>query len=344
LKSNHRNILFTFDYELFLGARSGTVEKCLIEPTNLLIDLFDKYSIKSTIFFVDTTYLIRLEQEQSEACKKDLEAIKKQLRTLIQNGHYVFPHIHPHWMDAKYDSTINEWSLNDYSKYRFHHTSEKDRGVLFGESIRLLEEIIKPINSNYKINGYRAGGWSLQPFEDFLPYFKKYNISNEFSVVPGFKNLSEAQYFDFTDCPKKDIYNFDINPVIEQDNGSFREFTISTLEITSALKLKSKVWGKYLWKTGQRSIGKGSGLVIKDESVTNKKSDFLGSKNKEMISVELLTKVKLPYYKRFIDNSAYMHFISHPKMLSYHNIKTLESFLKHVSNRFVLSTDFAQLK
>ena len=76
MKSNLRNILFTFDYELFLGANSGTVEKCLLEPTNLLINLFDKFSIKNAIFFVDTSYLIRLEQEQGDLCKRDLELIK----------------------------------------------------------------------------------------------------------------------------------------------------------------------------------------------------------------------------------------------------------------------------
>jgi len=145
LKSNQRNVLFTFDYELFLGAKSGTVEQCLLEPTNLLIDLFDKYSIKSAVFFVDTTYLIRLEQERNEACKKDLEAIKQQIRTLIKKGHYVFPHIHPHWIDAVYDSSINEWTLNNYSKYRFHHTSEKDRGVLFAESIIILIDILNSL-------------------------------------------------------------------------------------------------------------------------------------------------------------------------------------------------------
>ncbi|MBK7667512.1 MAG: hypothetical protein IPJ32_09355 [Sphingobacteriaceae bacterium] len=52
-----RNLLFTFDYELFLGKRSGTVENCILKPTDKILELFSKYKVTKAIFFVDTTYL-----------------------------------------------------------------------------------------------------------------------------------------------------------------------------------------------------------------------------------------------------------------------------------------------
>jgi hypothetical protein len=336
-----RDLLLTFDYELFLGAKSGSVKKCLLEPTDLLLNLFDAHGIKNAIFFVDTTYLIRLKEQNNDTCKVDFESISAQIRTLIRKGHYVFPHIHPHWIDAVYDADSNQWSLKDYSKYRFHHASAAEKEELFAKSVSVLKEIIEPENPGYKLSGYRAGGWSLQPFEDFRPFFERYGITKEFSVVPGFKNLSDAQYFDFSGCPAKKVYTFSDDPLEEATNGKYTEYTISKLPVTGRMYLLGKVWGKYLWKTGQRSLGDGSGVVIKDTSVTKNKEDLLGSENEEMLSVELLTKVKLPHYKRFLRNNNYMHFISHPKMLSLHNINCFGQFLKWAKKQYILQTDFS---
>lgn len=344
LKKKERNTLFTFDYELFLGPKSGSVKKCLLEPTDLLIGLFDKYAIKGAVFFVDTSYLIRLKEENNELCKRDFTLIQDQIRTLIKKGHYVFPHIHPHWIDAEYDTTINEWKLFNYSKYRFHNATPADRNILFEKSIKILGEIIKPENENYPINGYRAGGWSIQPFEDFEPYFKKYGIQYEFSVVPGFKNLSDAQFFDFRGAPDKNIFKFESDPNKEKKEGNYTEYTISTLAVTKSMYWMGKVWGKYLWKTGQRSIGDGIGVAIKDESVVENRKEMIGSNTMEMISIELLTKVKLKHYKKFIRDNNYMHFISHPKMLSMHNIQSFDDFLRSAVSNYKLITDFAHFK
>lgn len=344
MKNKERNILFTFDYELFLGPKSGSVKQCLLEPTNILIGLFDKYKIKGAVFFVDTSYLIRLKERENELCKRDFGLIRDQLQTLVKNGHYVFPHIHPHWIDAEYDPSINEWKLLDYSKYRFHNATPADRNMLFENSMNILEEMIRPVNESYLINGYRAGGWSIQPFEDFDPYFKKYGIQHEFSVVPGFKNLSAAQYFDFRNAPDKYIYKFGSDPNSEKGDGQYTEYTISTLAVTKNMYWMGKVWGKYLWKTGQRSLGDGIGVAIKDDSVVENRKEMIGSNTREMISIELLTKVKLKHYRKFINNNRYMHFISHPKMLSMHNIQSFDDFLRSAASKYTLITDFTHFK
>src|SRR4051812_11803887 len=96
-----KKLLLTFDYELFLGVQSGKVDDCLIKPTNLLLSIMEEAKVKS-IFFVDSVYLMRLKKqaETVEECQVDYEKITKQIRELIKKGHYVFPHIHPHWLDA----------------------------------------------------------------------------------------------------------------------------------------------------------------------------------------------------------------------------------------------------
>jgi hypothetical protein len=335
-----KNILFTFDYELFLGESSGSVQKCMLEPTEKLISIFDSFQIKHAIFFVDTTYLLRLKQEsvKSKAAQTDYNLIKNQLQTLIQKEHYIFPHIHPHWLDATYLESENKWQLLDLSKYRFHAISSEQRTQLFDASIALLKEIIMPANSAYKIDGYRAGGWCIQPFSDFDPHFKKHHIRYDFSVLAGMKNKSTAQFYDFENAPKKSIYNFETDVIQENEAGSYTQLAISVSPIPEITQIITKFLLKYLWRMGNRSYGDGRGVVA------SQKDDLPPQKtNLEMISMELLTAAKLGVYKRFVTDNPYMHFISHPKMLSPHNLYAFKKFIQFVLASNEMETDFRKM-
>ena len=48
-----KRLILSFDYELFLGNRSGTLNKGLVEPTKKLLGLLKEAGFKG-IFFVDT--------------------------------------------------------------------------------------------------------------------------------------------------------------------------------------------------------------------------------------------------------------------------------------------------
>lgn len=334
-----KNILFTFDYELFLGESSGSVLKCMIEPTEKLIAIFDSFQVKHAIFFVDTIYLIRLKEiaKSSAAAKGDYELISKQLQLLIQKGHYIFPHIHPHWADATYNALKNNWVLSSLQKYRFHSISEAEREYQFDQSIKILKEIIQPVNPNYAIDGYRAGGWCIQPFSDFYSHFKKHGIKYDFSVLPGLENKSDAQYYDFEKAPLASIYPFEIDVLLEDLSGSFTQIAISVIPIPKLYQLINKLFNKYLWKTGNRSSGDGIGVVASSFNSSPNKS------NKEMVSLELLNSVKLPLYKRFLKENKLIHFISHPKMLTKHNFACLQHFLNFAKAQGFIENDFRKM-
>ena len=339
-----KKLLLTFDYELFLGSKSGSVQNCLIKPTNSLLSILESHQIKNAIFFVDTTYLVKLNDQPHLACKNDFLEIKNQLCLLVEKGHYVFPHIHPHWLDAVYKEDTNEWSLTNYSKYRFHHATSEEKIDLFSNSFKILNEVFDHYDSIFSEIGYRAGGWSIQPFSDFKLLFEKHNIGHEFSVIKNFKNLSEAQYFDFTYCPTKEFYAFDDDPCTENKQGNFCEYTISTMPISKYIYWLSKIWNKYLYKTGQINFGDGKSVVSNNTAITHSNKNDLDSNKNEMISIELLSEIKLNNYKRFLSNNHYMQFISHPKMISKHHLKVFDRFLKYASESFTLETDFKTFK
>ena len=225
--------------------------------------------------------------------------------------------------------------MNNYSKYRFHNISLEQQIELFDKSVALLYDIILPIKKDCKINAYRAGGWSLQPFGDFKSLFEKHSIQYEFSVLPGFKNLSNAQYFDFSMIKENsNAYNFSEEVNAHDANGKFKEFPISTITLSNKQALLNKLWLKYLWKIGNRSCGDGLSVSSKEGVIERVNSKA------EMVSIELLNSIKLPAYKSFIERHTYMHFISHPKMLSNHNLKCFEDLLQHLSKNYEVDYDF----
>ena len=326
-----KNILFTFDYELFLGKRSGTVERCLIAPTKQILEILKLHDAKG-IFFVDTTYLLRLKEvaKQHQKAALDYEKVSSQIKEIART-HFICPHIHPHWLNAKYLEELNQWDLSDITFYRFHNLNEQERAPLFESSVHIIREILG--NASYPIDAFRAGGWCIQPFEDFKPSFESYGIHYDFSVLRGMKNFSEAQFYDFENAPPKDIYEFEQDPTLEKEGGRFREYCISTVSPSPFSKLTEKFLLKYLWKMGDRYSGDGFSVHVPNAAAEQ-------SSGIEMISVELLNLVKFRIYLRFLQRNDYMHFISHPKMLSQHNLSIFGKFMKKIYSTYEIETNY----
>jgi len=330
--------LFTFDHELFLGERSGTINKCIIEPAIRVLELFDQYKIQHAIFFVDTTYLDRLRKENRKATNRDWDTVKVHLRSIVERGHYLFPHIHPHWLDAEYLPLINQWSLTNLEKYRFANLSDHDRTQVWINSMEILDEISAGLN--HTIDGFRAGGWCIQPFSDFKPFFITHGMLYDFSVLPGKCANTNAQYYDYSKAPRKKIYKFENEVAHENKSGSFTQIPISTTAISAKTELHNRIFLKYLWKIGNRSYGDGQGVVprtMEGTTFANKDS------NEQRVGLELLVRPTMKVYKSFLNQNEIMHFISHPKMMSPHNFKMMGRFLNHARKNYSIETDFKKM-
>lgn len=349
MSKQQKQILITFDYELFLGNRSGSAEDCLFTPTDSILEVIERHGAKA-IFFVDTTHLLRLQGhvEKYDSCKKDMERISSHISAICQRGHEVFPHLHPHWLDAAYLPETNEWKLTSTDKYRFYHLNDSERSEIFDGSIELLKKIIKPVVPDYRLDGYRAGGWCIQPFSVFEPYFKKHHIKYDFSVLGGFYLFSNAQYFDFSEAPDTSSYRFESDVVKEDPNGAFTELNISSIYIPKNIQFLDKVFHKIYYKfTGDHSFSRGEGqIAVKiDPSLVKPQTeghDILDS-SWERVAIELMSQVKQPLYKKFLRENDYMHFISHPKMLTKLTIKMFDDFLSYANNYYRLETDFRKI-
>ncbi|MCC6384773.1 MAG: hypothetical protein LC117_10995 [Bacteroidia bacterium] len=339
-------LILTYDYELFLGRRSGSVEQCEITPTNTTLKILSAFGAKA-IFFTDTLQLVKLKQLAGRGNKKaasDFSKLQEQFSDLILSGHYIFPHIHTHWLDAVYINDSHEWDLSNVDRYRFSQCSTKQQNMVFKDSVEILSEMIRPVNPDYSIDTFRAGGWCIQPFSNFIHLFKEYGIKFEMSVLPGFYSFSNAQYFDFTTAPRQSIYCFEDDECRETPEGSFRQFTISSVPFSSFQQFLDRLWLKfspYLIRNNFPAQGNGqaSKPIIPQPKPKCFGYDVLENK-RQRIAIELLTPVTMPVYKRFLAVNNYMHFLSHPKMITPYHHQLFKKFLEYAFSDFEIETDF----
>ncbi|HLP51919.1 MAG TPA: hypothetical protein VK154_13615 [Chitinophagales bacterium] len=335
-----KTLLLTFDYELYLGANSGSAQNCSILPTNKILDILGKYKCTG-VFFIDSLYLVRLKEEvgRQPAAQKDFDSVLAQIQRMVRDGHLVYNHLHPHWLDAKYDAISNTWNLADKSKFALSNLNPAEQDYVFDSSMQLLYNIIKPVNPDYKINGYRAGGFFIQPFEIFKRQFIKYGIKYEFSVQAGAKcsGPNNSYSFDYTSTPDKSFYNFEDKVILENPNGQFVQFPLRECRVEGWRKIYSGLHYRLTsrYKYYQRY---GDGLPSGNQITFEKAGIKSRFSHTEGFSIESMNSVKIDYYMQELENHNHLHIISHPKLISDYTLDVLDKFLARVTNKFEIIT------
>lgn len=244
-----KNVILTFDYEVFLGEQTGTIDNCVLKPTQQLLKILEQNNAKA-IFFVDATWLLFLKENFQD----DLQLVAEQLKDIIKTGSTVELHLHPQWIDAyKIGDNIR---FSSFEKYRLHSLSQEDILNLFGKSIDLLESI-----TSQKVRCFRAGGFSIEPFTHIKSAFETFEIKYDFSVVPGMLLTGGNIYdYDFSDAPNLPYYPFENDVKIPDHNGSFVEIPLSTYQNNPVYRLATKL---LLRLTKDRIFGDGRGIQEK---------------------------------------------------------------------------------
>ena len=242
-------IIFSYDYELFFGKKSGTVLETLIKPTNLLLDGMDKYGFKGN-FFVDWQMLKYLKQEGSKRTLSDYNLIVSQLREIIKRGHRIELHIHPHWVDAKYNGD-GTWDFSNYYHYSLNSFSQEEILEMFLEGKSLLTSIARTVDPHYDICAFRAGGWAVQPFDKLKQAYLATGLKIDSSVAYAAYYKCKYYYYDFRKSflKKMDFYNFNDDVLKNEKNGLFTEVPISVYKRSIWLKIIDKIYRMYSKKS-----------------------------------------------------------------------------------------------
>lgn len=316
-------IFFTFDYELFFGKNSGSLNNCIINPTNELIKIANKYNVKF-IFFVDSGYIIKLDEYRKKypILNTDYENIISQIKLLSEQGHDIQLHIHPHWEDSFYNG--ERWNI-DTTRYRLHQFNEQEIDDIVFRYKNVLTDLI-----GNKVFAFRAGGWCIQPFEKISKALMKYNIWLDSTVYKNGLALSSTHYMDFRNMPEKSRWKFSNNPLVEDKNGFFTEIPISSYKLNPVFYWKFALTKKI--STSKHQIF-GDGTPVG----TSKKA-IIKALTKSSYSVVSCDGYKSSFlfnaYNYYLDNK-YSDFviIGHPKALSKFSLDKIDKFVaKYKSN------------
>ena len=127
-------VLLTFDLEVFFGKPSGSIAKCMSKPSRQLLQIASKFDVKMT-FFWDVGHLlaIRRLKKKYPVLEKQENEIVKLIKEIVDKGHGVQLHVHPHWEKADWNG--RGWEMNIKGNYKLSDFEEKERASIFKNTI-----------------------------------------------------------------------------------------------------------------------------------------------------------------------------------------------------------------
>ena len=314
------NIIISLDYELFFGADSGTVERCMIVPIKETLKIVNKWNIPLSLF-VDAGYVFRLQEYRSKSlyASSQYDLVASQLNDLQKYGHDLQLHLHPHWEDSYLKD--NKWTI-DTARYKlsdFPVTSIHEIVTRYVGALRSLSN---------NVMAYRAGGWCIQPFERIKNCLKTNKIWLDSTVYLGGRNASSTHSYDFRNSPNETHWRFSDDPLRKDESGYFAEIPISSLRMGPRLYW-DLAWFKMLGRKSTIQYGDGRAIYPPKR--------FLAQK----LLCATYTPVSIDGYKASLLKEAYLHYkrkhkdggkeffviMGHPKALTPYSLGKLDEFL-----------------
>jgi len=326
----NNKILLTFDYELYFGENYYNEDIVLFQPTEKLLNTLKNKNIEA-VFFIDICSIIAYRKNNK------LEYIKKfeeQIQKMKILNHDIQMHFHPHWINSIYDNGTNKW-IFDISNYSYSNLIDNygiDRAnELFIESHNIFIEIV-----GYSPTVFRAGGYSIQPYEkELILLLKNLNYKIDSSVLPYRKYISKAQYFNFLSCENKNLWTISSNSFLEAGKLSLYEIPVLSVrkEWTNIfyyafLRLVNKIIPD---KSFDRR-GKGTTMELLEykNSALTIGFDMVSNKDKKII--KFITKKYLNKFKN--ENEIYLNILSHPKAIFSESLDVIEWYIKYMKETY----------
>lgn len=313
--------IFSFDYELFFGSNSGTVQKSIIEPTNILLDCLENNGLRGS-FFIDYMMFKTFEKTNDVIVSSDLVSIKSQICDIVRRGHRIELHIHPHWIDAKYNGD-GTWNFDEFKNYSLAAIPEESVLKILAEGKEYLENLARSVSPDYQIIAFRAGGWAIQPFSHLRNAFIKLNIKVDSSASYGHFNSTKNCSYDYRRMPRKCLYRFENDVCIEDKNGAFLEVPITSFHYPVVLFLYDWLCRKL--PKDNRPYSDGTHIRFGEHKTIWKKITDRFVHNRGMLNFSGLSFLSIEYGIKK-NRTNVICFIDHPKDLSLGAIKRINQY------------------
>ncbi len=337
-------IIIEDDWEL-KGNGLGNVASHQYLPSLFFMKMAKKYNFNIS-FMVDVAQQL----EFLKIKKKNIDIQTQLWKSIVElmkiNGFDVQLHIHPQWINSSY--------IENY----FHLTNNwnialiKNKNII-NNSIKYLKDIIKPIDINYKIHSFKAGGWAIQPFNNIV----KNLINNDIKIIIGprknmkndlmninYKNMQEDIYPYYPD------YN-DINRISSTQKNIFviplSHIKINFLELLYSNPINSYINKKHQLETyfkipsyiKKLKQNKGETII---NNIFRKVDTHMKIGNQHYKYLLKTFNITLNKYKK-LDKIAPIIFETHTKDFIY-NYKNIDKFFNKITKNkniyFITLTEF----
>ncbi len=309
-------LVVSLDYELFFH-RSGSIEKCLFEPTDLVVDFANKRGIPLT-FYVDAGMLCCMERLAPKYARiaSDYTRIKKHIASFVAAGHQIGLHIHPHWEETRWSD--DGWDFSA-SRYRLGQFSDDEVRDIIARYCGVLKDICAG-----DVKSYRAGGFCIDPFDQIRDSLLSEGIVIDSSVVPGAYLNDPEKGFDFRSADDQGWWFFDESPMQSCSSGSFLEIPVTPLVLP-----RSHYWGRaidrVLGRQPSATFGDGLSKAIGKTEIIRRLG---GHGRTSELSLDIAKAAQLVSQKTLHTRRDVWHIMGHPKLLGQPSLTYLSTFIE----------------
>lgn len=189
-------LAFVDDWELS-GNGSGEIRELQFRPMRELVKLYNSHGIRGS-FNAEVMQQLTFRRFQGKHTElgKLADEWDDNVRQTLEEGHDIQLHIHPQWSVAEYiDGSwrlTGDWSILKYAP-------QEARRMLF-EGKEYLEQLLIPVDANYRCISFRAGAWCIAPSPHMLNLLAQLEIVFDMSIVGGLRYDTRNINLDYTNC------------------------------------------------------------------------------------------------------------------------------------------------
>ncbi len=323
-------LLLTFDYELYFGENYFSESKVLFETTIKLLEIAKKHNVK-LVFFVDIVSIIGYRNNNR---KEYIKNFKEQIKYIKSMGHDMQMHFHPHWIDSKYDDNTKKWNHKydnwSYSNLINNFGLDKANNI-FSEAHELFIEV-----TGYKPIAFRAGGYSIQPYQkELLDLLMEFNYKFDSSIVPYRKFISDAQVFNFLECENLNYWNCKDSSFLSQGISNIIEIPLLSVKknlFNNSYFMFLRILNKFSKRIKFKRRGKGATLKPKEFKNNSLSFSFDMVSNKDKKLIKFITKQYIKQYKH--QDIIYLNILSHPKAIFDESLNVVEWYIQYMKKEY----------
>ncbi len=335
---------FTLDYEIH-GNGDGNPMDLMVNPTWRLMDLLEKYGQRVTIM-ADVAEILKFREyyEQTGDDKFGVVQIEEQLCDAIKRGHDVQLHIHSSYFNAVWDGKHWDQYIEEYNMAALPYQRINE---MVGKCVCYLQNLLSPINPDYRCHIFRAANWSMMPTPAIYDALVNNGIDIDTSVYKGGMQVGNVNY-DYTlafdalyhySASRLNINNFDpIGKITEYpiycEMRPFWSF-ISILRIYRMLRAKFHKHKHVV--TPAAAVSDNPNMYDKHKltlksffTLSPWKMDFNQATSRQLCHAIDRIQNRSKYTEMDIVDIV---LIGHSKTFLPYNEKTLEPFLKYISSK-----------